>query len=440
MDNKVKLYNVLGEELKTPTMQIASRMEIALNIFKHHMNSDDQQQLLFSLADVASINEEGDMKISLDDENVQDVVIQYGSSQIINKTLDEDLHKAYFLLTKYTDPIRFKNVEKVILTEDLLKEVRNRHLLVPELIIAQDICDVQGEIYAILGRLSEKQVTSYQANLIQERFEDFTPYLTSEQIAAGYYNISIIHRALLAEKDIYDPQKNNSEKECLYKIIENTSDYKRVRYCVNRLGSGYKDRGAVRAAYRRALAQTEAPNELYKINSALAECYLDDYNPRIGFHSAENNFDTLLKAELYYSEALKYAQITEKPALLKKIAQIQLKQNRLDEWTETETYLAMEVLDGEERVHTLLKIATKNQKLQKDYLEFALKQTVSSEEISESKQRIIVSKINHHLRPIYIKENNKKGIIHLDKVLSKVKNSKNKANPLLKYIKKQKSK
>ena len=101
MDNKVKLYNVLGEELKTPTMQIASRMEIALNIFKHHMNSDDQKQLLFSLAGVASINEEGDMKISLDDENVQDVVIQYGSSQIINKTLDEDLHKAYFLLTKY---------------------------------------------------------------------------------------------------------------------------------------------------------------------------------------------------------------------------------------------------------------------------------------------------------------------------------------------------
>ena len=307
--------------------------------------------------------------------------------------------------------------------------------MVPELIIAQDICEVQGEIYTTLQGLSGKQVTSFQANRIQERFEDFTPYLAPEQIAAGYYNISIIHRALLAEKDIYKPSENNQEKECLYKIIENTSDYKRIHYCINRLGSDYSDRGAVRAAYRRALSHTQSPSDLYKINKALAECYIDEYKPTVGFVTKQEENDPLLKAELHYKEALRYAGQSEKTSLIKKVAQLQLKQRRIDDWTETETEFAMKFLTGEERVHALIKIASINKQYTKEYLEFALKQTVSSRKIIKAKKKTIVSKIDYYLRPIYQRENNEEKIKYLNEVLQKFNSIKTYGNPLQRYIK-----
>lgn len=438
MNDTVKLYGANGEALGSSPMKVASREEIAMNIFNHYMHSDEQQLFLSALSQYAPVDENGRLSISLSDENIVRCTITYASSKIINEALDENLSEAYKLLLTCSDPSRFNDASRVELTEGMLNEIRNRHMFVPELAIAQDICDVQGEIYSVLHGMSDKQVTSYQANKIQEKFEDFTQYLSPEQIAAGYYNMSIIHRALLGEKDIYDPKENNAEKECLYKVIENTSDYKRIRYCLNRLGPDYVNKGAVRAAYRRALKEATLPGDLYKINISLAECYENEYKPVIGYAGKEEHQEPLLKAELHYSEALRYSQVSEKPALLKKIAKIQLTQGRLEDWTETETYLAMKILNGEERVHTLLNVAAKNKKLRKDYLEFALGQTVKSRKIVKRKKKLIVSKIDHNLRPIYESEGNKEAIKQLDTVVSQFKDVAYSENPLEKYMKNKK--
>ena len=437
--NKVTLLGANGEELGRTPLKVASRAQIAFNAFQYHMNKEDNQGLLFALSQFTPVSEDGNMQISFEDETVQSFMLSYASSQIINEALDENINQACSLLLSYTDPQKFPDDGTVEITEGLLEEVKNRHVNVPELQIAQEVLDVQTEIYTTLRGLSPKQITSFQANRTQERFEDLAQYLTNEQIAAGYYNISIIHRALLAEKDIYDPHKNNAEKECLYKVIENTSDYKRIHYCVNRLGPDYKDRGMVRAAYRRSLAKANSSTELYKINTALAECYLAEYSPKIGFSKSEADTEPLLKAEMHYIDALKCAQDSEKPALLKKIGNLQLQQNRIEDWTETETKLAMDVLNGEERVHTLLKIANKNPRLRTQYLEFSLKTTLSSRQIKKDKKRILVSKIDYYLRPIYEKEGNEEGLSMLNQTLEKYKSGQFIGNPLEKYMKSKKT-
>ncbi len=436
MSDNVLLYDADGNPLVLNLLKEISREQLAENIFKTNLASDESEGFINALLTRVPLNEEGQLAVPLSDTNIQNFIIGYGASKIINQALDENLSKGYGTLFTYIDPVKYPDDGVIEVGEDTLKELKNIYAnIAPEMVVAQDICDVQSEIYTTLRGYNPKQVTSFQANRIQEKFEDLTQYLNYEQIAAGYYNISIIHRALLAEKDVYNPKDNNSEKECLYKVIENTSDYKRIHYCVNRLGPNYKDRGAVRAAYRRALAQTTVPADLCKIHIALAECYIADNKPTVGYSGKEDNEDMLLRAQMHYEDALKYAQDPEKPALIKKIGAVQLQQGKIDEWTETQTFFAMKILKGEERIHTLLKIAGKNSKLSKEYLEFALEQTLKSRKIEKIKKKPLVARIAHYLRPIYEKENNNEALEKIDATLAKFKSGKFFENPLQKYNK-----
>ena len=414
-------------EFNNPQLQVpeADRRGVALKILQHYTHDEPNEQFIAGLIHFAQKCTNNNIQISAEDPNVQSFCIGFGAENIINTALDENLPKAYALVIKFmTSPEYQENKDESfgITDEDIVK-ISEHFINAPEIQLSLGVCGVQAEIDSLLDGTSGKKITTYQANRIQEKFDDIADYLNAEQRAAGYYNISIIHRALLMEKDNYDPSENNAEKECLKKVLEYSSDYKKISYCVNRLGDDNSNLSAVKAAYRRSLAITEVPNDLYKIHNSLAQCYLQDYKPVIGYvtpdspHKKQN--EKLKKAEFHYKQAFKYAQKPEQLGILKNIAKLQLKQNRIDDWTKTETKLAMEFLRGEDRINALLEVAGRNKEFQPAYLEKALSETVKSRKINHDKKKILLSKINHFLRPLYTTQANKEGLKKLDEIMQK---------------------
>ena len=92
----------------------------------------------------------------------------------------------------------------------------------------------------------------------------------------------------------------------------------------------------------------------------------------------------------------------------------------------------MQFLSGEERVSSLLEIASRNKDYQTEYLERALSETTRSRKIDTDKKKLLFNKIDHFLRPIYSANNNQKGLDNLDRLKSKY-HSAPKGCPLLKY-------
>ena len=441
---KVQLVDAYGKPLKHQFAPAADRAQIATKVYYYFSTQPEVQdfltEILIKTVDT-QISDAENLQISIDSQKFQKVCLDYAAESVINAALDEDLSKAYSMLLHFSDLPLYQNLneEEPEVTDKELAELNVRLTNTPELVLAKDVCDIQSEIAGFLNGDCQKSITSFQANRIQEKFEDITPFLNFEQRAAGYYNISIIHRALLLEKNSEDINRNNAEKDCLKKVLEYTSDYKRINYCVNRLDDSFTDKGVIRAAYRRALKVTNMPNDLYKINVALAQCYLDDYRPRVGFKTSQQNTletDKLEKAVYHYQEALRFAKKPERLGLLKNIAKLQLKPNKLQNWTETETLIAMKYLQAEERCHALMEVASRNKDLQREYLEQALNETIHSKKINKARKKILLQKISHHLRLIYTQNNDKENTQKLENILKTyaVENV-TPINPLLKYKK-----
>lgn len=449
-DETIQLVDMHGNPLEHQFAPAASREQLTLKVYNYFIHQPEALEFISSVvadtdADKTIVN--GKMHVRLDDSKFQASCLNYGSEAVINAALDENLPQAYAMLLQFADLPLYQNQIMTEITVNELCELEHRFVYTPELGLAKKVCDVQAEITGFLSGNLLKNITSFQANRIQEKFEDITQYLNFEQRAAGYYNISIIHRALLGEKDTNNTKQNNAEKDCLKKVLEYTSDYKRINYCINRLGSDFADQGVIRAAYRRALQATGVPNDLYKINIALAQCYLDDFRPKIGFAfalkspSQKEEYEKLEKAEMYYQNALRYAQKPEKLSLLKNIAKLQLKQRKIREWTETETTIAMKFLQGEERCNVLIDIAAKNQELAQPYMERALEETIRSRKISKPHKKILLTKINYHLRTLYTKQGNQQKLQELDAVMNKyAPQTEQMENPLLKYTKQSRQK
>lgn len=424
-DNEnTQLVNAQGKPIKSVAVAripLASRENATQNILKYYINSPEKQEFIISMLPYGTINDNATVQFSANDETFQAACLTYGAQNIINKALDEDLTEAYSLLLHLTNLPEYKPEEALAeLTTEDIDIIYNHYAMVPEMQNAVEMCRIQGDINRFLTGTSQKATTSYQVNLIEERFEDIADSLHFEQRAAGYYNISMMHRAILLENEHYDPDENSSEKECLKKVLEYTSDYKKINYCVNRLGDSFKDQSFIRAAYRRALSETDIPSDLYKINTALAQSYLKDYKPVAGFVTNamrhDKNAEKLQRAEFYYKQSLPYAQKPEKINVLKNIAKLQQQQGNYEEWVQTKTYLALKYLKGEERVNTLLEIAGKSTDYKQDYLERALQETTSSRKIIKPQKTLLLNKIAHYLRPIYSAHNNIDGIKKLDKL------------------------
>lgn len=424
-DNEnTQLVNAQGKPIKSVAVAripLASRENATKNILKYYINSPEKQEFVVAMLPYGTVADGATIQFSVNDAVFQAACLTYGAQDIINKALDEDLTEAYDLLLHLADLPQYKPDEALAeITTDDIDVIYNHYALAPEMQNAVEMCRIQGDITRFLTGTSPKATTSYQVNLIEERFEDIADSLHFEQRAAGYYNISMMHRAILLENEHYDPDENSSEKECLKKVLEYTSDYKKINYCVNRLGDSFKDQSFIRAAYRRALTETDVPSDLYKINTALAQSYLKDYKPIAGFVTNANlhdkNTEKLQRAELYYKQSLQYAQKPEKINVLKNIAKLQLQQCKYDEWMQTKTDLALKYLKGEERVNTLLEIAGKSTDFKQDYLERALQETASCRKIIKPQKTLLLNKIAHHLRPIYKAQNNIDGINNLDRL------------------------
>ena len=437
----VELVNANNEPIVWKPAINNSRERLVLNVFKYFTESPEAALFTQELAEHAigkGMIDETQLQINILEPEIQEFCLNYAAQKAIDAALDENLPEAYLLLLHYAQlPQKPLDEEpNYNLTFEDLDNIALTFSQAPELILAQEVCKIQSEMTNILNGNLQKNVTSFQANRIQGKFDDIAGELNFEQRAAGYYNISIIHRALLAEKDIYDPEENNAEKECLKKVLEYTSDYKRINYCVNRLQASLKDRSMVTAAYRRALTVTDVPQDLCKINTALAQCYLDDYEPKIGYrssHSIHQEEDKKLeRAEHYYRDAFSYAQPVEKITILKNIGKIQLLQNRVNEWTETETLLAMKFYQGEERTNALLEVASKNPRLRQEYLEQALTETKRSRKIKAPKKKLMLSKIAYRLQDIYQEKNQTEKLNDIKQYLQQPAQAEI-SNPLLKY-------
>lgn len=434
------IFDKDGKPMNAKEIIPASRQKIALDTHKFFSSSPEAQEYLtaltmFALQQNVKVNDDC-IKISVNDPLVQEFAIGYAANKTIDNALNENLIEAYQTLLNCSpfSAAKYKAEQNGIITDEDIINLKIYFAEIPEFRTAIEVCDSQNEIQSAINGTSNKILTSYQANRLQERLEDIVEYLDYEQRAAAYYNISIVHRMLLSEKDHYQPEDNNSEKECLKKVLENTADYKRIKYCINRLGSSFSNQSTVRAAYRRALTVTDNPTSLFKINCDLAQSYLNDFKPSIGYLRHIMEAEKLQRAELYFAAALPHAQDTEKLGVLKHIAKLQLRQSKIQDWTATETEIAMKYLDGEARVHALMKVALLNKKLQKPYLEQALKETNSAKQISKTKKAMLVEQIDVSLRPIYQKENNQQGLEKLNKVRSKYAPKDIKPiNPLNKY-------
>lgn len=423
-----------------------TREQIVQNVFTTIMHDQDEvAQFINSavqyLPDEKLNIQDGKIQLDLSSPEFQNFTILYATQKVMDQALDENLIEAYNLLTEYTGSTKYTGKDTISLDEDDLKELEEYYSPTPELQLAQKVCNIQMQINETMSGQSGKCFTSFQANRIQELFEDMMPYLNFEQRAAAYYNVSLIHRALLAEKDYYDPAENNSEKECLKKVLEYTVDYKRINYCANRLGTSFTDQGMLRAAYRRALAAAETENDLCKINLALAACYKSDYHPKIGFryenHPEQEHEDQKLeRAERHYADALRYASDPEKLSILKEIGKLQKKQSKLSDWTETQTQIAMKYMTGEERCHALMNIAEHNARLRVPYLERVVYEAARSKEMSKASKSTVIQKAAKSLRPIYEKEKNEAALEKLNKTALRFEKASAKDNPLLKFKRK----
>ncbi len=425
--SNTKILDVDGNEYKEKLMP-ESREKIAKNIFLKTISGEDANQFLMAAAQFLMLqgkvpDANGHLSVSIEDEDMQNFSIQYGTEKVMDQALDENIAGAYLLLLRYANSIYEKNDDIDELDEKYVRDLEKYFAATPELQLAKQICDIQSEINLTMSGQQGKSLTSFQANRIQEKFEEISPYLNNEQCAAGYYRLSIIHRVLLGEKDIYNPEENNAEKECLKKVLTYTSDHNRIDYCVNRLGTSYPSQGLVRAAYRRALSQAGTLQDLYKINMALANCYVSDYRPQIGFNydaSGESNkYRKLERAEYYYSNAFEAAPVPERINVLKRLANVQFQQNKIEAWTRTKTIMAMEYMEGEERCHTLMDIAKRNKNLRIQYLERVVQEAVRAKGMGKDKRSDIILDAANMLHKIYEKNHDEDQIKKMEAVVQK---------------------
>ena len=357
-----------------------------------------------------SISESGELTVNVNDENFAEFCLQYGASDIIRDTLENGLSDG---LKKFYDYIGIEIPAGASSTDwdELLQKwnaIRPEINAIKGFSEAQKILDMQTEVETILTDSDNKKNTSYQIHKIQEMFEDVAPELVPEFLAAGYYNLSVLYRNLGKNVLLYSSSKeiNEDESACLQKVLDYSADYKRIEYCTNRLKNSKSNMHAIRAAYRRALTTAEKPYDLYKINMALAQTYIDE-SSAVGFITTDKE-EKFNRAEFYLKEAYKNAPEGDKLSMLKKISLLQKQVGHFDDWVETRTHMALKLLENEDRVHVLLDIGQKfsDPNKKRAYFERALNETIRSKKISAEKKRYLVQKAGKELKPYITEEEN----------------------------------
>lgn len=436
---KSSILDTFGNPIEyQPKFKSQTREELAVKIHSLFIISDQEEyinRLTYHFLKENNNIKNNQLQFSSKDTKFQDFCLSYAAQRIINSALDEDLASAYQMLLECTNSPNMNNLqsESNDITYEDIDTISKNIEQAPELQIALGVCNIQSEITGFFNGNNGKQITSYQANRLQEKFDDITDFLDDEQKAAGYYNLSIVYRALLAEKDNYDPSTNDDEKDCLRKVLEYSSDYKRINYCANRLDASKLHNSKIILAYKRALNHTEAANDLRKINLGIAETYLKDFKSIGGFKPDEKEQRKLQNAEFYLNQALNFSDNPEKLSLLKRIATLHLKLRDFKKWRETSTTIALKYMKGEERCQMLMDIAAKSENYQTMYLERALLEADKSRLINKNKKTEIIQQIALYLEPIYTMQQKPELLKKLQDVLQKYEKPKQSNNPLHKY-------
>lgn len=144
----------------------------------------------------------------------------------------------------------------------------------------------------------------------QELYQEAQTYeniLKPEQQAKMYYLQSeVFRKSNIMPNSFGEGPACESELQCLLKALVNSNDLKIVTCCHDRLKSQAKNVNSsvfksnannLIAAYKRVLAKTKAPDELYRANKKLASLYWDKTEPK----QLSKNLDAKDRANLRWS-------------------------------------------------------------------------------------------------------------------------------------------
>lgn len=285
--------------------------------------------------------------------------------EVILKTLDERPVDAYDSLKEACffseqDLLYIKTVEgdnaDTNMFEYVKKRLDNVSHLKPTLQFVEAVND--AELYLVHDL---PNFNSYKASSLIDSMETAQEgLLDNEGKAVIDFISSKLYRKLNADYEKYGAVKKDSKEEIQYllKVLEKTSDYRLISYCQSRLPEEKYQKMIVRA-YQRALRKKQTRNNLYKINTALADLYMDR-TKIIGFCSENSDtYKAAQKSLQYLTGAYHHGDKTGKKNALKKMAVIYLKFGQINEWKELKEVVAMNFLEKSDRCEALIAIADK---------------------------------------------------------------------------------
>lgn len=288
--------------------------------------------------------------------------------RVILTTLDEKTGAAYELLQEacffseddlqYIQAVEGENADTNMF-EYVKKRLENVEDLKPTLQFVEAVND--AELYLITDVAN---FNSYKANVLIESMENSSKKLLDDEgLSVIDFISSKLYRKLTAQSEIYRGNEvSKEESSYLQKVLEKTGDYRLISYCQNRLPNEQNQKNVIRA-YQRALRRKQSPQNLYKINAALADLYLNRVK-MVGFYTENSDkYRYGKKAIDYLSGAYKYADKSGKKNALKKMAFVYMKFDNVEEWKQIKEAIAMKFLEKDERCDALIAIADRTKDL-----------------------------------------------------------------------------
>lgn len=332
-------------------------------LLKNDLKTNNQDYL----ADVASRhnlnlreNEDAVLEIAYDEQ--LDAIAQ----NCITDALDENTSASYFLLQKlcYFDENDYAYIAAVggeNLSASIIKYTEQRLSNVQSL---KPLIDFTSSVNEAILYTSDDypNFNSYNANQLKEKFENTTIVLSDEEKAKLYFIVSKLYRQLDAKANVHNLYADNScglqEGDCLQKVLSLSTDYKLISYCQNRLPRKDSEKNVLRA-YKKALTQKQSRGDKYKINRELAKIYMHR-SQSIGYiNMVSTKYQDAAKAVKYLLETYRYANKEDKLPVLKKMAEIQMRIGKQQDWKNIKEVIALKYLKGQDRCMALISIADK---------------------------------------------------------------------------------
>lgn len=293
----------------------------------------------------------------IDEVSYHNQVIQL-EADVVEKALNEELNDAYSTLQNacFFSEQDYAYIKQVHGEEAGSKMPAYIHLRLSQVDDLALSIDFLGAIYSaeVYAQSEPTSFSSYDADEVKHKINTYEDMLTPEQKAKANYIASKMFYLQNATTKI---SAEGSEKECLDKVLQFTSDYKLIAYADSRLDKTAAK--SVRRAYQRALKSAKDKTAKYHINLALGNIYSQDTN-QVGFtYPQSEKVKAGEKSVKFFLHAYRYAPKEERLAIMKKLAEVQMNMGNLSDWKQTKINIALKFLKNEDRFNALNAVAAK---------------------------------------------------------------------------------